>query len=184
MTKENDLSVFAALYKAAYTLNNDKIFGQKKTIKKLFTIIKDYLNTRAVVNGANIKVNSLFFDASNSVLILYSIIQGNTECAIRVNAAQDSSAFTVDMPEKYTGIARKLASWLAFRLESGLNTWQQIAIYTRALKNMPAYKEQVSKLATIDKRRIADSKRCADSRYGSNPEYWLRPDSEYWISKY
>lgn len=169
------MTVFAAMYKAAYFLRNGMALGQKKTAKRLFTTVKNYLNTRAVISRANIKTQSLFFDCEKRTLFIYCTRAekaGSVDICIKA-VADNGTAFKINTSEKYQNMGERFASWLNLKLNSQINHWQQITIYTRALQKMPQYKAQSAPLNADDKRRIANSKRQADQFYGrQSAAFW------------
>lgn len=162
------MTVFAAMYKAAYFLHNEMSLGQKKTAKRLFAQVKNYLNTRAVISRANIKIQSLFFDCEKRTLFIYCTRAEKAESVdICIKAvAGNGVAFKINTNEKYQNMGERFASWLNLKLNSRINHWQQLVIYTKALQKMPQCKASSAPLNAGDKRRIANSKRQSDQFYG------------------
>lgn len=175
------MTVFAAMYKAAYFLHNEMSLGQKKTAKRLFAQVKNYLNAQGVISRVNIKIQSLFFDCEKRTLYIYCTKAEKAEAVnVCVKAiAGNGVAFKINTNENYQSIGKKFASWLNLKLNSQINHWQQIAIYTRALQKMPQYKAQSAPLNASDKRRIANSKRQADQFYGRQSVAFWQATASY-----
>lgn len=168
-TQENDMTVYAAMYKAAYFLKNGFTFGQKRTAKRLFAVLKDYLNARAIIGHVNIKIQSIFFDSEKKTLFLYCTNctrSGTLKDVCFKATANTGASFCMDCEEEWQGIATKITLWLNHKLNSQLDIWQQLAVYTQALRQMHEYKTSARALTMQEKKRIANSKRQSDRFYG------------------